>query len=781
MNKVETDFRSNIEKQNEYSDVYNIKKITIPAEAYYKQENADKTKSRSQINAFLHLKNQDSKKSYLDNVTLVEEMLDSVDPSSFFEKVFSNFFKHKEETKKYPSWVKVKNNSHYKKSSNDYVRSDKIVEVNLPKLASQDPDLYNSFLKNPNEWIYFFKLKLYIILKRRPRLIFSDELPDIQAVRGFGYGSFESLYKLKGTVKRLNNMETSDVVANVWKCMYCPTETFVTKEWFEKDKTIVCKGCGLGSTNNPYLYEKANHKMLETWLSGVLQTEEADKDFNLNGETRLFNLRIFNTDLGHNLKPGDKVEILGILKRCNLGTQKEEYTYLETLAIKKITDPLVVELSELTAERIEELKLFSKNKNFWNFCFETLFPDISGLQDCKKITLLQQFSHVEKKKSDNELEHDFLERNNLHVLLVGDAGCGKSRLLTRAHQIFGGLKTCGYSSTNAGLTAGIYKDSRGQWGVDAGILILGNKQTVYLDELDKIPKNEIMNSLLECMEQQVVSIAKMNTHGSYEAKTSIFAAANPRYKSNFDTTGDLISQIELPQVILSRFDLVVPVLQDLSYKDKIKMKTKIPLEDLKLIKDYINYSKTITEIEIPQEIWTKVDELLTVVLNRIKQVKTLKKEYKNLNPRTFPSLLRLICAKARSRLSKVANLEDFKFVKELYLNNVTLLYNIEKPLYNEKDILVDLNGVPLDATKEMLKSEETSVIYDVSDNTLEKTIGLIKEALELNEMSIRDLIAYISKKDASITQKMVQKAINKLENHGYVYKPDLNKYKLTKY
>lgn len=188
--------------------------------------------------------------------------------------------------------------------------------------------------------------------------------------------------------------------------------------------------------------------------------------------------------------------------------------------------------------------LFSSGpENILGVCLCSLCPMIWGRTLEKFGLLLSLFSGAEElDSSDNCANGAENARQNIHVLLAGDPGLGKSQLLRAVASVAPkSTAVCGNAATVAGLTVSMGKDiNRGDAAFDAGALVLGDMVSVRIspsrndfviqgvcciDELDKM--NSSHSALLECMEQQRISVAKSGMLVTVPARTIVIAAANP--------------------------------------------------------------------------------------------------------------------------------------------------------------------------------------------------------------------------------------------------------------
>ena len=150
-----------------------------------------------------------------------------------------------------------------------------------------------------------------------------------------------------------------------------------------------------------------------------------------------------------------------------------------------------------------------------------------------------------------------------------------------------GRYVSGKSTTGAGLTAAVVKDEflKG-WSLEAGAMVLSNKGTVCIDEIEKMDEND-RSTMHEAMEQQSISISKANIHATLRSETSVLAAGNPKM-GRFDPFTPIPQQIDISPALLSRFDVIF-VLRDIPNKTQDEAIATHVLEEHKqeVIRDVI--------------------------------------------------------------------------------------------------------------------------------------------------------------------------------------------------
>jgi replicative DNA helicase Mcm len=281
-------------------------------------------------------------------------------------------------------------------------------------------------------------------------------------------------------------------------------------------------------------------------------------------------LLVLEDDLVDCLNPGDKVRITGTLK-----TFREERTgrFKNYLYVNHI-EHLVQEFEELKLSEEDEEKIIelSKDPHIHDKIINSTAPSIRGYREVKEAIALQLFGGAVK-----ELEDGTRLRGDIHILIVGDPGIGKSQILKYVSKLAPrSVYTSGKGTSGAGLTAAAVRDELGGWSLEAGALVLGDQGNVCVDELDKM-RSEDRSALHEALEQQTVSIAKAGIMATLNTRCAVLAAANPKF-GRFDRYKAIAEQIDLPAPILSRFDLTF-VIED---KPNIENDRKLAQHILKI-------------------------------------------------------------------------------------------------------------------------------------------------------------------------------------------------------
>ena len=267
---------------------------------------------------------------------------------------------------------------------------------------------------------------------------------------------------------------------------------------------------------------------------------------------------VLHDDLVDRCKPGDDVTVVGVLRKRWRPLQRDQRPDIE-LALT--AEHVRVRNEERGADRVSK-ELANEFESYWqrhkanplaarDFLLRMTCPSLAGMYLVKLATLLTILGGVSHTDRSG-----MKVRGESHMLLVGDAGTGKSQVLRYAAKLSPrSVLTTGIGSTAAGLTCTAVKDSSGEWMLEAGALVLADGGVCCVDEFDSI-KNDERTAVLEAMEQQTISVAKAGMVCKLRTKCTVVAATNPK-GGKLDRGSALHSQTGLATPLISRFDVVL--------------------------------------------------------------------------------------------------------------------------------------------------------------------------------------------------------------------------------
>jgi replicative DNA helicase Mcm len=485
---------------------------------------------------------------------------------------------------------------------------------------------------------------------------------------------------------------------------------------------------------------------------------------------------IITNDLVDTVKPGDRINIMGIFKSVLAqSTKSYNSTLFKTFIDVNYIDPedksdRLVELSKEDKEIIEKL---SKEPMIQKKIARSISPNIYGRDQLKMACALSLFGGTRRKKPGGGYK-----RGDLHFLVVGDPGTGKSEILKGAVDVSPrGLYTSGKGSTGVGLTAAVIKEGEtGQMNLEAGVVVLANGGVAAIDEFDKMDTSD-RSALHEAMEQQTVSIAKAGIVATLKAQTAIIAAANP-YSGRYDRYKTPTQNIRLPPSLLSRFDLIFVIVDrpnkpedaqmaefilknsmvkpDEEFEDANETIAPIPRD---LLKKYIKHAKRACKPILSDEAKEKIKQFYLELRGQYESDDAII----SILARNLDALVRLSEAYAKMALRDKVTKEDVEEIIKLFKRF------LKDTGYDETSGKIDMDRIFVGQSRSSL-------------NRLESLMNRLKEIFEENNWRAleRTSVVPILELEENLDKKFIENAIEELIKEGTLYEPKNGFMKFTK-
>ncbi|MEK6947021.1 MAG: LAGLIDADG family homing endonuclease, partial [Nanoarchaeota archaeon] len=422
----------------------------------------------------------------------------------------------------------------------------------------------------------------------------------------------------------------------------------------------------------------------------------------------------------------------------------------------------------LCIRRSRDIELFAKHIGFNSekkkLSLNRVLENVRSRSDIQKRKTPQRYEKIAKIMPAGIKDVYDFEVPASHMFIANGIvshNSGKSALLKRITQIAPkGRYVSGKGVSGAGLTAAVVRDEflKG-WALEAGAMVLSSDGLICVDEMDKM-SNEDRAAMHEALENQTVSISKANIQATLIARTTVLAAANPKF-GRFDPYGIIADQIDMPPTLINRFDLIFPI-KDLPEEIRDERMAKHILA--------LHQAPDTNEPEIPTNLLRKfvayarqriVPKLTDGALEEIKEYYLKMRKSGGgegglkaipISARQLEALVRLSEASAKARLDDRVTRKDAKKAIEL------LDYCLMQVGFDKETGKIDIDRI---ATG--VGASQRSHILIVKDviTELESKLG---KTIPVEEV-------YAEAKNRGLDEPKIDEALERLKRSGDIYEP----------
>jgi len=633
----------------------------------------------------------------------------------------------------------------------------KSVVVDFADISKYDIDLANKILEEPEDSIKAAEMAieqfdLEDIKGFKVRFV---NLPESQKImiRNIRSKHIGKFMNVEGVVRQKSDVRPQ-VTAAKFECPVCGNIINVLQlngNFKEPSK------CGCGRKGKFLLLDK---ELVDA--QGIVLEEVSE---NLEGGEQPKRINIFlKYDLVSPLSekrtnPGSKIGIIGIVKEVPIilksGSKSTRYDLMIDANHIEVVDESFYDIEISDQEKQDIIKL-SRDPELYSKLIDSTAPSIYGYERVKEALLLQLVGGVRKVRRDK-----VVSRGDTHILLVGDPGSGKSAMLKRISILSPkGRYVSGRGVTGAGLTASVVRDEflKG-WSLEAGALVLASNGICCIDEMDKMDPDD-RAAMHEALEQQTVSISKANIQATLICRTTVLAAANPKF-GRFDPYGIIAEQIDMPPTLINRFDLIFTI-KDIPDETKDgKMASHIlklhqnpdlyePEIPTEFLRKYIAYAKQNINPHIKDDTLNEIKDFYLRMRSSGGSEEGIKAI--PISARQLEALVRLTEASARLRLSNEATKQDAKRAIDL------VQYCLIQVGFDKETGKIDIDRI---ATGISASQRSHIMVIKEIINDLENKVG--------KTIPIDDILE--ESKNKGITEEKVEEVLEKLKRVGEIFEP----------
>jgi replicative DNA helicase Mcm len=564
---------------------------------------------------------------------------------------------------------------------------------------------------------------------------------------------------VEGIVRKATDVRPK-LTIGAFECQRCGSIVHIEQDGNKLKDPFLCESC---EKKGPFKLLVQESTFVDSQKLLIQETLE-----DLRGGEHPKQLTIYvEDDLTGEINPGDRVGITGSMRAAmkNVGNTKSRV--FEMFVDANSFEPVELEFEEvqISKEDMEEIMELSRDPEIYNKIRDSIAPHIYGYNEIKEAIMYQLFSAPTVEMPDGGKV-----RGDSHIIIMGEPATGKSEILQYVAKTLAprGVYTSGKGTSAAGLTAAAIKDDFGDggWSLEAGALVLADKGIACIDEFDKMEVND-RSAMHEAMEQQTVSIAKAGMLATFSSRCSILAAANPKY-GRFDEYRPISEQINLSPTILSRFDLIFFVRDELGDTEKVAKhvldtltdpeKAAVPKLMPAVLRKYIAYAKQNVFPVLTDEARERIEKFYVEMREKAKEAEGIPIP---LTARQLWAILRLARASSRVRFSNETTLEDAERAIKL------VMLSLEQAGLDTETGLVDIDKIAVGVTKSQ-RDRLTHVLDIIRELEREFNAPVMKS--EIVDKALKE----------GISEKEVESSIDRLKQDGQIYDPNRNdRYKVV--
>ncbi|WP_049929010.1 LAGLIDADG family homing endonuclease [Halopiger goleimassiliensis] len=367
-----------------------------------------------------------------------------------------------------------------------YPNEQRSLSVDWQDLYRYDPDLADDFLNQPEqlqqyaeEALRLYDLPIDVSLGQAHVRVYNLPDTDSPEIREIRARDMNTLVQVRGIVRKATDVRPK-IEEAAFECQLCGTLTRVPQSSGDFQEPHECQGC---ERQGPF---RVNFDQSEFVDSQKLRIQESPEGLR-GGETpQSLDVHV-EDDITGEVTPGDHVSATGVLRLEQQGDGQDKSPvfdfYMEGMSVQIEEEEF--EDMDITDEDKQQIVEISNQDDVYERMVASIAPSIYGYEQEKLAMILQLFSGVTKQLPDGSRI-----RGDLHMLLIGDPGTGKSQMLGYIQNIAPrSVYTSGKGSSSAGLTAAAVRDDFGdgqQWTLEAGALVLADQGIAAVDELDKM-------------------------------------------------------------------------------------------------------------------------------------------------------------------------------------------------------------------------------------------------------------------------------------------------------